>query len=703
MIDYHIKAGEPLPLGAHRNGGGVNFALFSRHATTVELLLYPTVGAPRHQFRLQLQRGRHRTGDIWHVWIGGVDIPLAYGWRVDGPYVPERGLRYNRYKLLLDPYATALVSTERWDFAKARGFDPNSALADLSFSDDDNEGYTAHCLLRDSNFDWQDDQPLRHAWKDTVIYETHVRGLTAHLSAGVSQPGTFLGLIEKIPYLKQLGITTLELMPVQEFNANELELRDPKSGELLRNYWGYSTVAFFAPKETYSSHAAPGCQIDEFKTMVRELHRASIEVILDVVFNHTAEGDERGPTLNFRGIDNPVYYLLDKTPRHYKDFSGCGNTLNCNHPVVNDYILDCLRYWTIEMHVDGFRFDLAAVLERDTEGEPIANAPLLERIAEDPILRDVKLIAEAWDAAGIYQVGHFPGRRWSEWNATFRDDIRRFWRGDASMTGALASRLCGSADLYQRSGKQPLNSINFVTCHDGFTLHDLVSYNSKHNENNGDNNRDGTNENYSFNHGVEGPTRDPSIQALRLRQMKNLIATLMLSRGVPMLLGGDEFGRSQNGNNNAYCQDNETSWYRWELLEKNRELFDFTRQMIALRHRYTILRQERFFTAKEISWHDANGDPPDWNSAAQYLACCIFMTDDPHDCALYLLFNASDNALSFRLPSPEGGPWQLLVDTAQPITGHQETSVARIALTNQERYYTTAHSLVVLTCPRISA
>lgn len=656
-----ISCGRPLPLGAWLQNGGINFALFSRHARAVELLLYAAPDAPRHHLCIELDPAAHRTGDIWHVWVGGLSAGQAYAYHLNGPYQPESGQRYNRHKLLLDPYATALAGTQRWDFAHARGYDPDSPREDLSFSRKDNESQMARCLVSSpDSFDWQCDRPLRHRWQETIIYETHVRGLTIHPSSGASCPGTFLGVIEKIPYLQELGITSLELMPVQEFNERELMLHNPLNGERLRNYWGYSSVAFFAPREGYSSQTQPGCQTDEFKTMVRELHLANIEVILDIVFNHTAEGDERGPTLNFRGLDNKIYYLLDDEPRYYRNFTGCGNTFNCNHPVVRDYILDCLRYWVLEMHIDGFRFDLASVMARDKHGVLQANPPLLEHIAEDPILRDVKLIAEAWDAAGVYQVGHFPGRRWSEWNAHYRDDVRRFWRGDPGMRAALASRLCGSADIYQHSDKTPLNSINFVTCHDGFTLNDLVSYACKHNEANGEQGRDGAMENYSANYGEEGPTESAGIQRLRQRQMKNFIATLMLSRGVPMLLGGDEFGRTQDGNNNAYCQDNECSWYDWALLKSHRVMHDFTRDMISLRKRYPVLSEEQFYRADELVWFDSNGRYPDWSAADRSIGCHILSTNE-HKEQLCLIFNAETCSVDFQLP--DMNEWHLIVDT----------------------------------------
>ena len=452
-------------------------------------------------------------------------------------------------------------------------------------------------------------------------------------------------------------------MPVQEFFENELTRINPQTNERLRNYWGYSTVAFFAPKESYSTRSFPGCQLTEFKTMVRALHQAGIEIILDIVFNHTAEGDHTGPTLNYRGFDNTIYYLLESDKRYYRNYSGCGNTLNCNHPVVRDHILDCLRYWVTDMHVDGFRFDLASVLGRGADGQLLANPPLLERIAEDPVLRHVKLIAEAWDAGGAYQVGSFPGQRWSEWNGRYRDDVRRFWRGDPGLYGTFASRLCGSADIYAHTGKQPLHSINFVTCHDGFTLNDLVSYGEKHNQANGEANRDGTGENFSANYGAEGESDDPEIEALRLRQIKNFLATLFLSRGVPMLLGGDEFRRTQQGNNNAYCQDNNLSWFDWSLADVHRELVEFTAMLVAFRKEHEVLRLPRFYTETELLWFDTYGLPADWGDSMRGLGCGILA--EHGRASLCLLFNPIDSALHYQLPEAlRGRSWRTAIDTA---------------------------------------
>ena len=652
---FAYSAGSPLPHGVCLHQGGVNFTLFSRHASRVSLLLFASPEDSKPCQIIELDPRYHKTGDIWHVCVQGATRGLAYAYRVDGPHSPEKGHRYDPRNILLDPYATALAAPEHWDFSAhclRNDALPTSAPPAL-----------AKGLVLANGFDWEDDRPLKHHWPELVIYETHVRGLTIHPSAEVSMAGTFLGVTEKIPYFKALGVNAIELMPLQEFNPNESTARNPFTGEKLVNYWGYNTIAFFAPYEGYGSRRQPGCQVDEFRTMVKALHKAGIEVLLDVVFNHTAEGDETGPTLNFRGLDNTIYYLQEEDKRRYKNYSGCGNTMNCNHPVVRNYILDCLRYWVVEMHVDGFRFDLASILGRDRTGHLIPNPPLLESIAEDPILRQVKLIAEAWDAGGAYLVGRFPGERWSEWNGQFRDDVRRFWRGDQGMAGALANRLCGSADLYDHSGKAPVNSINFVTCHDGFTLHDLVSYQYKHNLPNGEENRDGANDNFSVNHGIEGPTDDAAVNRIRLQQKKNLLATLFLSRGVPMILGGDEFGRTQQGNNNAYCQDNAISWVDWSLLEKNRELFDFVRALILFRKRHRVLSLEQFYRPEEITWFSPDGRVPDWQ-ADSVLGCHIHRHKEGEQ-ALCLLFNPGVRALDFRLPPlPGESLWTKVIDTA---------------------------------------
>ncbi|GAB2783765.1 glycogen debranching protein GlgX [Halomonas shantousis] len=659
-----IRRGIPLPQGAHPLGGGVNFSLFSRHAERVRLELFadPHDAVPIHG--IDLDPVRHRTGDLWHVWIKGVRPGQLYAYRLTGPYCPEQGHRFNTHKLLLDPYARALTQLAHWDFAPARGYDPLAPEPDRAPSTLDSAGAMPKCIFIRDAFDWQDDLPPRRPWSQTVIYELHVRGFTRHASSGVAHPGTYRGLVEKIPYLQALGVTAVELLPVHEFNECQLPEIEPHTGRPfeVHNYWGYNSVAFLAPKASYSSAGGQGQQVAEFKEMVRAFHRAGIEVILDVVFNHTAEGDECGPTLSFRGLDNAIYYMLDDDRRHYRDYAGTGNTFNAGHPVVREFILDALRYWVTEMHVDGFRFDLASILGRDASGRLLANAPLPAQIAEDPVLRDVKLIAEAWDIAGAYEVGSFSQPRWSEWNDRYRDDVRRFWRGDAGMLGAFASRLCGSADLYARSGKSPANSVNFVTCHDGFTLNDLVSYAVKHNDANGQDNHDGTDDNHSANYGTEGETTDAVIDAIRERQIKNFLLTLLVSRGVPMLLGGDECRRTQHGNNNAYGQDNETSWHDWRLLERHGDLHRFVRQLIAFRHAHPVLGETRFYGDDEVRWLAPHGGPPAWD-APQARQLAWWIRDAA--CPLLLLFNAGVDSVEFRLPeAPPGRQWHLAVDTA---------------------------------------
>ena len=658
-----IRAGSPLPLGTQERGGGVNFAIFSRYASRVRLEFFdhPEDAAPVRA--IDLDSAHNRTGDVWHIWVNGIGSGQFYAYRVDGPYEPNQGHRFNFKKLLLDPFATAISHLPPWDFKAAQGYDPSSPGKDLTPSKLDNARSMPKCVFLNDPFNWAGDQPPRHPWSKTVIYETHVRGFTIHPQSGVNHPGTYRGLMGKIPYLKTLGVTAVELMPVQEFNETSVTRRNPQTNERLKNYWGYDSVAYFAPKASYSSSGGLGQQKLEFKEMVHAFHKAGIEVILDVVFNHTAEGDELGPTLCFRGMDNVIFYSLADDKRHYKDYAGTGNTVNANHPVVREHILTALRYWVVEMHVDGFRFDEAPVLGRDSTGKLLAKSPLLGRIAENPILKDVKIIAEAWDAAGAYEVGSFSERRWAEWNGRYRDDVRRFWRGDEGMLGLFASRICGSADIYTKSGKGPEGSINFVTCHDGFTLNDLVSYRDKHNEANGENNHDGTDYNFSENYGAEGETKDAGIEALRKRQIKNFLLTLLVSRGVPMLLGGDEFRRTQGGNNNAYCQDNETSWIDWTHLEKHQEIYRFAQGMIAFRRAHPVLSKEQFYTDSEIHWFGPQGGLPNWADPKEKQFACLIHEDE--QCALCLMFSAGADAVDFKLPTaPYGARWHLAVDTS---------------------------------------
>ena len=681
-----VRQGVPLPMGANHMGDGVNFSFFSRNASAVCLELFASADAAQPSRSIELDPLRNRTGDVWHVWLQGITAGQLYGYRVDGPYEPKEGQRFNANKLLLDPCATAIASGRHWDFGAACS-ESHFAL--------DNAAVAAKSIVTHGHFHWHDDLPPRHSWSQTVIYETHVRGFTQHPGSGCKHPGSYRGLIEKIPYLQELGITAVELMPVFEFNSHQSIGNDPLTGTPLYNYWGYDPVSFFAPKADYCSCGQLGQQTLEFKEMVAALHRAGIEVILDVVFNHTAEGNEHGPTLSFRGIDNSIFYTLADDKQHYRDFSGTGNSVNANHPVLRDHILNALRYWVIHMHVDGFRFDLAAVLGRDRHGNILPNPPLLERIAEDPILREAKIIAEAWDAAGAYEVGNFSDQRWAEWNGRFRDDVRRFWRGDGGMLGAFASRICGSADIYAGSGKTPNNSINFVTCHDGFTLNDLVSYSYKHNEANGENNRDGANDNNSANYGSEGPSSDAAIETLRLRQIKNFLLTLFIARGVPMLLGGDEFRRSQRGNNNAYCQDNELGWTDWTLLDQHQTLYQFTRTLIALRREHPVLSRDQYYNDHEIHWFGADGGLPDWNNPGARSLACMLHEDD--GAALLLLFNSGDATVEFCLPGGAGQTWQLGVDTAQERLPDPQP------LPDSHRYPASAKSSVILWRPAADA
>jgi isoamylase len=652
--------GHPLPFGASVERGGINFSVFSRAATDVALVLFhPRRRRPVAEFKLDPHI--NKTGDVWHAFVRGLDPGIQYGYRMDRqpndnsavhPFDPEH--------VLLDPYAQVISGRAHWGFVSAK--EAHSSAG----------GGVRRCVvLAETEFDWEDDQPLNIALVETIIYELHVRGFTRHASSKVERPGTFAGLVERIPYLKNLGVTAVELLPIYEFEETDTDRRNPITNEPLLNYWGYHPISFFAPKASYSSSSQDyGEQGREFKAMVKAFHAAGIEVILDVVFNHTAEGDDRGTTFSFRGIDNPVYYIIDPETGHYHNYSGCGNTFNCNHPIVRDLVLDSLRYWVTEMHVDGFRFDLAAILGRGQDGSVLPNPPLIERIATDPVLANTKLIAEAWDAAGLYQVGSFPAwRRWAEWNGRFRDDIRAFVRGDPGMVSALATRLTGSADLYQTSSREPYHSINFVTCHDGFTLADLVSYDEKHNEANGEDNRDGDDHNLSWNCGVEGPTESEQINQLRLRQMKNMAALLLLSTGVPMILAGDEMGRTQRGNNNAYCQDNALSWIDWDLQRENAELFRFFCLLIRFRRHCIALKRKSFVPEQDdpmssLEWHGVEPYQPDWSAESRSLAMCMRGNMPKGKTqSLYLIANAYWEPLTHKLPTAGDEQWYRVIDT----------------------------------------
>ena len=666
--------GLPYPFGANIINDGVQFAIFSRYATSVKLLLFHSADQYAEFSVFDLDPVFNKTGDIWHIWIEGIGKGQVYGYKIDGDYNPAKGHRFNRNKLLIDPYARALTGNFRWDLTKARGAILNEDNDAELFSTEDSTHSVPKSIVINAMSEIQKN-PIRIPENDLVIYELHVKGFTADRSSGVSASGTFKGLTQKIPYLKELGINAVELLPIHEFDEFENINTNPVTGERLKNFWGYSTIAFFAPKASYSSGGSTGEQVQEFRDMVRQFNNAGIEVILDVVFNHTHEGDHRGPTLSFRGIDNSIYYILDSDKSKYKNFSGCGNTVNCNHPHVRQLIVDSLRYWFIEMDVDGFRFDLASILGRDQKGEMLSNPPLIEWIEEDPILRNAKIIAEAWDAGGAYQVGKFPGR-WAEWNGRFRDDVRRFWRGDKDVKGAFATRITGSSDLYNTT--TPCRSINFITCHDGFTLSDLVSFNYKNNIENGENNRDGENNNYSFNCGAEGLNAPPDVEILRIRMIKNLIATLFLSLGVPMLLSGDEFRRTQKGNNNSYCQDNKISWIDWDLLQSNSEIFEFTKKMIGFRKNHPILRSTVFFTgtkgenytSEDLTWHGTEISTPDWESDEPVIAALIngqYAEESSYsrDSDFFMIFNASDSEQIFNIPlAPSGKKWKISINTS---------------------------------------
>jgi glycogen operon protein len=641
------------PFGATLRAGGINFAVCSRHAEGVHLVFFKE-GHEEPIVEIPLDPAVHKTGDIWHILVRGLPADLLYGYRVFGPMAAKAGHRFNPNTIVLDPYARALSGGHRWGSPDI-----------LSVNGEANGNGKAHYRhlsrrgrLVFDDFDWEGDVPLRTPMAQTVLYELHVRGFTRHGSSDVAHPGTFLGLCEKVPYLKSLGVTAVQLMPVLEFDELDQVHKNPANGEVLKNYWGYSPLSFFAPKASYAAQA--GNQVREFKDMVKAFHRAGIEVILDVVYNHTSEGNEHGPTLSFRGLDNAIYYMLDREGRYY-NFSGCGNTLNCNHPLVRDLIIDSLTYLVAEMHVDGFRFDLASILGRGANGKPLDEPPLIQHIAEHPLLAGTKLLAEAWDAAGLSQLGKFPAwGRWAELNGLFRDDLRRFVRSEPNTTASIAKRICGSLDLYGESARHLYHSINFVTCHDGFTLNDLVSYEQKHNWANGEHNRDGWNDNFSYNCGHEGPTENPNINALRQRQMRNFLTLLLVSQGVPLLLQGDEFGRSQRGNNNAYCQDNETSWLDWGLAQKNADLLRFTRMMIALRKQYFAKSREQF--VNRLTWHGTKLGEPDWTGASRTLAFQLHGHGAHAD--LYVIFNAHWDSQNFRLPA-HGGQWRWkrLVDT----------------------------------------
>ena len=673
--------GRPYPLGATLDGAGVNFALFSEHATAVELCLFDGPNTSQASGQIAL---RERTDLVWHGYIPRLGPGQLYGYRVHGPHAPDRGLRFNPAKLLIDPYARALAGTVQWR-DEVFGYRVGDPSGDLSHDDRDSAAFVPRSVVVDPAFDWEGDRPPGTPWHRSVVYEAHVKGFTArHPGVPEGLRGTYSGLVAPaaLDHLTGLGITAVELVPVHHHLDEHVLVQRG-----LRDYWGYNSIAFFAPHAAYAADTRPGGPVREFKTMVKALHQAGLEVILDVVYNHTAEGNHLGPTLGFRGIDNGAYYrLVRDQPRYYQDFTGCGNTLDLRQPRALQLLMDSLRYWVLEMHVDGFRFDLAPSLAREA-GAVEHTACFFDVIRQDPVISQIKLIAEPWDVGpGGYQLGNFPVG-WAEWNGRYRDAVRRYWRGDPGQVADLAYRLTGSSDLYQDDGRRPYASVNFVTAHDGFTLADLVSYDGKHNDANGEGNRDGSDDNLSWNSGVEGPTDDPAILALRDRRIRAFLATLLISQGVPMLCGGDEMGRTQHGNNNAYCQDNEISWLDWSLDERAQRLLDFTRKLIHLRKDHAELQRRKFFQGrplcsanmKDLTWHRPDGGEmaeAEWRQStlrAFGFRLCGDAMDDVNergepitDDTLLVLLNAEPASVDFGLPPAHPGVgWEVVVDTAR--------------------------------------
>ena len=682
------NAGRSSPLGATVCDGGVNFSLYSRSATGVELLLFEREDDTRPALVLRLDPILNRTYHYWHIFVPGVKPGQIYGYRAQGPNDPANGMRFDPAKVLLDPYGRGVVVPKNYRREAASQAGDNAATAMKSI------------VIDPSTYDWEGDTPPKNLCTRTIVYETHVRGFTRHPSSGVPEKsrGTFAGLVEKIPYLQQLGITAVELLPVFQFDA-----QDSPAG--LVNYWGYAPVSFFAPHHAYSSCQDPLGPANEFRDMVKALHRAGIEVILDVVYNHTAEGNQNGPTLSFRGLCNSTYYILEQDRARYADYSGTGNTLNANHPVVRRLIVDSLRYWVEKMHVDGFRFDLASILARGDSGELLPNPPVLWDIESDPVLAGTKLIAEAWDAAGLYQVGSFIGDSWQEWNGKFRDDVRSFFRGEEGTVTRFADRLLGSPEIYAHKAREPEQSVNFVTCHDGFTLNDLVSYDEKHNEANGEDNRDGTNDNRSWNCGVEGPTDDLAIEKLRNRQVKNFLAATMLSLGLPMIVMGDEVRRTQHGNNNAYCQDNETSWFDWTLLAKHADVHRFVTLLAARRLLRPVEHESLSQLLREAkkAWHGVKLNQPDWSQASHSVAITAEVWQER--LLFHMILNAYWEPLDFELPplDHEYAPqWRRWIDTALDSPNDIVQWQTAPAVPSGP-YRAEAHSVVMLFAKRESA
>ncbi len=674
--------GKSFPIGATVSPDGVNFSVLSKSSTRMELLLFNHLDDTKPATVISLDSWGNRTYHYWHVFVPGLRPGQIYGYRADGPFEPQRGLRFDPEKILLDPYGRAVAVPKEYSRVAASKAGDNCPTAMKSV------------VVDVDAYDWENDARLKLPSTQTIIYEMHVRGFTRHPSSGVGKKtrGTYAGLIEKIPYLQELGITAVELLPVFHFDP-----QDCPPGRV--NYWGYAPVSFFAPHPMYSSCQDPVGVVDEFRDMVKALHRAGIEVILDVVYNHTAESKEDGPTLCYRGLENGTYYMLEENRARYSNYTGTGNTLNANHPIVRRLIVDSLRYWVDKMHVDGFRFDLASILSRDEAGRPMHNPPILWDIESDPILAGTKLIAEAWDAAGLYQVGSFVGDSWKEWNGRFRDDARDFFRCETGSLARFVDRLIGSPEIYGHKEREPEQSVNFVTCHDGFTLNDLVSYNDKHNEANGENNRDGANDNKSWNCGVEGPTDDPAMERLRNRQVKNFLTVTLLSLGMPMILMGDEVRRTQDGNNNAYCLDNETNWFDWTLVQKHADVHRFVTLLNARRllrdieHEHQRISLTHLIRQANKAWHGVKLNQPDWSPNSHSIAFTVELRKEK--LLVHFLLNAYREQLEFELPQVQNGEgriWYRWIDTAldsphdivpwetaPPIPGHayraQERSV----------------------------
>jgi len=698
-----VDKGNNFPLGATLTSEGVNFALYSQHATEVYLLLFDTAdGNPTDIIQLV-----NHDKFIWHALVRGVKAGQLYGYKVRGEYRPEWGLRFNDAKLLLDPYAKAISGKFRNIDNLLLAYEPQPGGGEGTLDQRDNTTIVPKAIVIDDAFDWQGDVPPDLPLEQLVIYEVHVKGFTAHPSSGARFPGTYLGFAEKISHLQHLGVNAVEFLPVHEFYVDDFLVQRGRT-----NYWGYNSIGFFAPESSYSTQRMPGCQVNEFKTLVRELHKAGIKVFLDVVYNHTGEGSGLGPTLCFRGLDNPAYYDLTGPPeasrRDYEDHTGCGNSLDFTTPAVIRLVMDSLRYWTEVMHVDGFRFDLASVLGRgENNGGFQSSASFFDAVAQDPILNRAILIAEPWDI-GTYQVGNFPVD-WSEWNGKFRDTMRSFGKGDAGRLSDVGWRMTGSADLYGDDGRSAYNSINFITCHDGFTLHDLVSYNGKHNEQNGEDNRDGSNDNYSWNCGVEGDTDDPVVLALRNQLMKNYACYLLFASGTPMILGGDEFGRSQRGNNNAYCQDNEISWFDWTMLKRSADLCEFFRKVIAFTRRFPVLTRRKFFLGvdldddkvPDLSWFGLDLKPPHWTDANGRTLC--YQLDASEDASnagaqrLFFILNADAQTQWVDLPALDANAsWYRAVDTSLPAGEDFAETGGEIVIDPSDHYIANGRSVVVL-------